>query len=187
MALRLSTSGRELFVRGRIDRLDTDGQTTLVRDLKTGRPHGRTGTEAGPTVAIDLQIAVYGLVVRARAADWRIPSRIAAAYVYLGRGRSDERSYREDFQEVLEPAANGWLDLAGSLLEARLFPRTPEGKDCEYCAFQAVCGDRANERAASLLDQAARGVIPTLDAGATRVLGAFAKSKGAAGRDGDDD
>ena len=69
----------------------------------------------------------------------------------------------------------------------RRFPRTPESKDCEYCAFHAVCGDRANERAASLLDQAARGAFPMLDAGATRVLGAFATSKGAAGHEGDDD
>ena len=131
------------------------------------------------------QIAVYALVARARATDWQIPSRIGAAYVYLSRGRSDERSYRQDFHEVLEPAAQSWLDLAGDLLEARLFPRTPVSKDCEYCAFKPVCGDRANERAASLLDAAVRGTS-ALDREATRVLRAFGESKGV-GREGEDD
>jgi RecB family exonuclease len=179
--------GRTLFVRGRIDRIDSDGRTTLVRDLKTGRPHGRTGKNAGPTASIDLQIAVYGMVARARAADWQIPSNIGAAYVYLSRGRSDERSYRDDFHQVLEPAARVWLDLAGGLLAAGLFPQTPHGDDCQYCAFRPVCGDRASERARSLLDAAVDDTMATGDAEEVRVLRAFAELKGVALSDIEDD
>ncbi len=165
VALPLSIGDARLFVRGRIDRIDTDGQITLVRDLKTGRPHLRVGRETGPTSAIDLQIAVYGLVARAHAAEWGIPSDLAAAYVYLSRGRSDERSYRTDFHQTLEPAAHTWLDVAGDLIAARSFPRTPDRDDCQYCAFRPVCGDGANHRAESLLKAVIGEVVGTTDAG----------------------
>jgi RecB family exonuclease len=185
--LRLLTGGRPLFVRGRIDRIDASDQTTLVRDLKTGRAHGRVGKEAGPSAAIDLQIAVYGMVARAHSSEWQIPSTIAAAYVYLSRGRSDERSYRDDFHQALEPAARGWLDLAGGLLAGRLFPRTPLSDDCQYCAFRPVCGDRASERAALLLNPGAGHTIANADQQAVTTLRAFAELKGLTASEGDGD
>jgi len=177
VALPLSIGDLRLFVRGRIDRIDTDGHTTLVRDLKTGRPHLRVGREAGPTSAIDLQIAVYGMVARAHAAEWETPPDLAAAYVYLSRGRSDERSYRNDFHQALEPAARNWLDVAGDLITARLFPRTPDRDDCQYCAFRPVCGERANHRAESLLRAVILEGSGTTDEAAVRPLRAFAMLK----------
>ena len=146
----LSLPGGSLFVRGRIDRLDVDGETASVRDLKTGRPYPRTGRDAEPQPTRDVQIAVYGLVVQRLAREWGVPERVSAAYVYVGSG-ADEREYRRDFDRVLAPAARDWLDLGGALLRERLFPRTADPVDCSYCAFRPVCGDAVYARARSLL------------------------------------
>ena len=167
--VRLPLEKPALFVRGRIDRLDATDRTTLVRDLKTGRAHPRIGAKSRPAPDVDLQIAVYGLVVQALAEEWKLPKRIAAAYAYVGRSAPAERSWRADFHDVLEPAALRWLRVAAALLDGRSFPRTPIEKDCAFCRFRPVCGDRARERAAVLLE------------GAKGVLAEFAELKGAGG------
>lgn len=146
----LSLGRHVLYLRGQIDRIDVEANVTLVRDLKTGRPHPRTGKESEPDPVLDVQIAVYGLVARQLAAAWRIPDRIAAAYAYVGRG-ADERSWRRDFSQVLEPAARNWLEVSAELLAERSFPRTPNEGDCTYCCFRPVCGDDVYERAAQVL------------------------------------
>ena len=146
----LRVDGRSLFVRGQIDRLDVEGRLTVVRDLKTGRAHPRFGKEAVPDATLDIQIAVYGLVTRLFARRWGVPERVGTAYVYLGRG-ADERSWRGDVEQTLEPAARAWLTLAADLLTHRLFPRTPRSEDCTYCAFRPVCGDDVYERAGEML------------------------------------
>jgi RecB family exonuclease len=146
----LPAGARTLFVRGRIDRIDVERGVTLVRDVKTGRPKFRIGAEAGPTPTLDVQLAIYGLAAARLAAEWGVPDRIAAAYVYVGRA-PDERSWRDDFHQTLEPAAREWLALAADLLAARAFPRTPVEKDCEWCPFTAVCGPGVYERSARLL------------------------------------
>jgi hypothetical protein len=146
----LTLGPARLFVRGQIDRIDVEGALTIIRDLKTGRSYPRLGADADPQPVRDVQIAVYGLVARHLAAEWRVPDRVGAAYVYVGR-RTEERSYRGDFHDVLEPAAREWLGTAARLLAEHSFPRTPAPKDCEYCPFQPVCGDAVYERARTLL------------------------------------
>jgi hypothetical protein len=148
--VRLEAGGATLFVRGQIDRLDVEGAVTLVRDLKTGRAHPRIGPEADPDPMRDAQIAVYGLVARELASSWGVPSRVAAAYIYLGRG-AEERSWRDDFDRVLTPAASEWLTVAAGLLSERGFPRTPNVDDCAYCRFRPVCGEDAPKRAEQVL------------------------------------
>jgi hypothetical protein len=78
---------------------------------------------------------------------------VAAAYTYVGRG-AEERSWREDFEQVLEPAARQWLAIAAGLLVERAFPRTPNGEDCTYCRFRPVCGDDTPSRADQVLRDA---------------------------------
>ncbi|HXH81538.1 MAG TPA: PD-(D/E)XK nuclease family protein, partial [Candidatus Tectomicrobia bacterium] len=151
--LSLSLGPHRVVVRGRIDRLDVEGRATLVRDLKTGRPHLRMGRQREPDHVRDVQIAVYGLVAGQLAREWNLPARIAVGYAYFGRAHG-ERAYRDDFHETLEPAARGWLELAGDLLAARAFPRTPRPDDCAWCAFRPVCGDGAYERAGRILSDA---------------------------------
>ena len=146
----LRLGGRSLFLRGQIDRLDVAGPLTLVRDLKTGRARPRLGKAAVPEPVLDVQVAVYGLVTRLLARGWGLPERVGTAYAYIGRG-VEERAWRDDFHETLEPAARDWLALAADLLSQRVFPRTPRESDCTHCAFQPVCGDDAYERAAQVL------------------------------------
>jgi hypothetical protein len=152
--VRLPVGRHTLFLRGRIDRLDLEHGRTMVRDLKTGRPYPRIGKQATPDHRSDVQIATYGLVAQLMAKTWGVPGRIGAAYAYFGRRGVDERDFRDDFDEVLAPAAREWLALAAELLTDRVFPRTPEGADCEYCPFRPVCGPDAQARATRVLADA---------------------------------
>jgi RecB family exonuclease len=165
--IELQASGKSLYLRGRIDRIDVDRGKALVRDLKTARPRLRVGKEAEPQPGIDLQIAAYGMVTELLAEEWKVPKRIAVAYAYFGRGAGAERPFRDDFDETLEPAARQWLGIAAGLLEERLFPRTPNPKDCDYCSFRPVCGEEVYERARGLLAEA-EGVLADF---ASRKLG----------------
>lgn len=140
-----------LFVRGFIDRVDVEGGLTLVRDLKTGKAHPRSGNEAAPTHRRDLQLGLYGLVVRKLTVTHRLPDRILAAYVHMD-PHEPERAFREDFV-VLEGETRAWLSAARQLLAGASFPRTPEGKDCSYCPFTPVCGDDPHPRALAVLDE----------------------------------
>lgn len=160
----LPIGGRKLFVRGQIDRVDVEGSRALVRDLKTGRAHPRLGKEAGPSHTLDIQLAVYALVTAHLAGEWRVPPQVGAAYAYINRG-ADERAWRDDFHETLEPAARQWLAVAADLLEARAFPRTTDANDCRYCQFRPVCGEAIRERAGRVL------------AGGTQVLARFGALK----------
>jgi RecB family exonuclease len=149
----LKIGSRSLFVRGQIDRIDTEGASTIVTDFKTGRAHPRIGDEEDPDPALDLQIAIYGMVTRLLANDWKVPKKVSVTYVYVGRTAASERAFLgEDFVKVLEPAVRDWLAIALGLLSDRTFPRTPISDDCKYCRFRPVCGDGVYDRAAQLLD-----------------------------------
>lgn len=145
----LKVGGVSLHVRGYVDRLDVEGDHALLRDLKTGRDHPRTGDEAGPTPGRDVQLGLYGLVARKLAAKWGIPTEIQAAYAYPRNG--EERAFRGD-HALLDRAARGWLELAARLLSEHSFPPTPLADGCTYCAFGPVCGDATPARAAAALE-----------------------------------
>ena len=142
-----------LYVHGFIDRIDVEGDRMLIRDLKTGRSRPRHGDEAEPDPVTDIQIALYGMAARGLAAGLGAPEQVGAAYAYAdGRGEQ-ERSFRDDFSE-LEKEARTWLSAVVSLLCNRVFPRTPNEEDCQYCVYRAVCGPGANDHAATLLREA---------------------------------
>jgi hypothetical protein len=142
----LGAGKTSLHVRGYIDRLDVEGDHALVRDLKTGRDHPRIGDETDPTPVRDVQLGLYGLVTRALATKWNVPSEVQAAYVYAS-GPS-ERDFRKD-NAALEAAAKGWLAVAAGLLSERAFPPTPRDEDCTFCPFAPVCGAPVQGRAAA--------------------------------------
>jgi hypothetical protein len=148
--VKLEIAGRALFVRGYIDRIDLERGVTLIRDLKSGKPHPRIGAESEPDYRLDLQLALYGLVTRELADSWRVPRRVAAAYVYP-RGRGDlERAFYDDWH-ALEAKAREWLTLALDILEDRSFARTPNRDDCAFCAFKTVCSTADIEASRGLL------------------------------------
>ena len=150
----LKINGHSLFLRGRIDRIDVEGGTTIVTDFKTGKPSPRVGDDQNPDALLDLQIAAYALVTRSLAAEWKVPKRVSGTYVYVGRSAVTERDFRPDFDKNLEPKAWQWLAIAAGLLSQRDFPRTSDHEDCKYCRFRPVCGDDIHERAAEVLDGA---------------------------------
>jgi len=150
----LPAGGRSLYLRGRIDRVETEGGVTVVRDLKTGKRKG----EEDPEPTIDAQIAVYAMVARKLAADWGVPMRVAASYTHVGPQGVAERRFEGEGADALLSAAEGWLAVAAELLERRAFPRTSRGQDCTYCPFPIVCGEDAYARAQRLL-----AIEPRLD------------------------
>jgi hypothetical protein len=154
--LGLPIGPRIVHVHGTIDRIDQVSAKTLVRDLKTGRAKRRTSAD-DVRPAYDVQLGLYGLVVQAKAAAWRIPATVEGTYVYPADPSGDERSFRDDFDNLMT-LTRSWITAGVDLLQARQFPRTPEPDDCTFCSFKPVCGVAANERAAQLLVEAAGAV-----------------------------
>ncbi|MEW6272277.1 MAG: PD-(D/E)XK nuclease family protein, partial [Thermodesulfobacteriota bacterium] len=66
--VRIDLDDGTLYVRGYVDRVDVEDGRTLVRDLKTGKAHPRTGKEAAADHRRDVQLALYGMVLRQSAA-----------------------------------------------------------------------------------------------------------------------
>jgi len=156
-AIALSTSAGPLFVTGRIDRLDVEGNVTVVRDLKTGRARPRERERVDADVTLDLQLAVYVAVVAQLATGWGLPADVAGAYVYVDPLAAErERAFRAD-PEALRAAAQRWFDLARSLIRDHSYVRTPDANDCRVCPFAAVCGDDAHAAVEQLRD--ATGVL----------------------------
>ena len=131
-----------LYLRGRIDRIEITENKAVIRDLKTARARPRVGNATDPDPAVDLQIAVYGLVAERLTKEWKLPKQIEVGYAYLGGAR-----FFDDFQTMLKPAGIKWLEIAAGLLNERQFPRTPNKDDCTYCPFKPVCGDGVYDRA----------------------------------------
>ena len=153
----LATGEGTLYVSGFIDRLDVEGDHTLLRDLKTGKDHPRRGVEEGPTPVRDVQLGLYGMVTRKLAGSWGVPRKLEAAYAYARSG--SERSFRADYL-ALEKATERWLALAVRLLSGRAFPPSPVPEDCAYCPFAPVCGPDVPQRAARAAeDGAAAGAV----------------------------
>jgi hypothetical protein len=160
----IRTRAGELFVTGRIDRIDVEGDVTVVRDLKTGRARPRERDQTDPDVDLDLQLAVYGAVAERLADEWAIPADVSAAYVYVDHLAAErERSFRTD-RHALRTVGERWLDLAMSLIRDQSYVQSPDPKDCRVCPFSAVCGNDTLATKARLRD-------------ATGALGAFGELK----------
>ncbi|MEO8840025.1 MAG: PD-(D/E)XK nuclease family protein, partial [Kofleriaceae bacterium] len=148
----IATSAGPLFVSGRIDRVDVERGLTIVRDLKTGRARPREGELRDPDVDLDLQLAVYAAVARGLASELDTPADVAAAYTYIDHlAPSRERAFRDD-RLALVTAGNGWFDIAMSVVRDQSYVKTPDGDDCRWCPFAAVCGDHTAETADRLRD-----------------------------------
>jgi RecB family exonuclease len=146
----IETDAGPLYVRGKIDKLDRDGDTLLVRDIKTGTGKPRRADDL-PDPGIDLQVAVYALAAKRMAQEWNTPEQVAVAYMYLRSGESD-RSWRGTDYAILERAAKGWLATAKQVLEQGAFARSPIEEDCKYCAHKPVCAPEMHRAEAVLED-----------------------------------
>jgi RecB family exonuclease len=151
----LDLDGRKFFVRGFIDRLDDAGGRILVRDIKSGKGRPREGKDKSPDPVLDVQLALYGLVMDAihkiDPANW--PEVGGVAYFYLDPRGASERTFEEDLYDLLEKGRI-WLSTLADMIKAHIFPRTVISNDCTYCPFVPVCGDQANGAAAEKLQDA---------------------------------
>lgn len=147
--MELTVGGLPVHVRGFIDRIDTLGATTLVRDLKTGRAKPREKAD-DLRPSYDVQLGLYGLVTRAKATEWGVPAAIQGAYVYPADPSGDDRSFVDDFDD-LATITEQWIGTAIAMLQQRRFPRTPTQADCHFCSFKPVCGAKAHARARDLV------------------------------------
>jgi RecB family exonuclease len=155
--LPLAAGRRELFVRGRIDRLDCVGEaTTMIQDVKSGKSNPRMGKLKGPDCSTDLQLGVYALVALKQAGAWKLPGRVGVSYEYVGRSEGS-RAFVDDV-DVLLQETRAWLDTAAELLVEQQFPRSPHAEDCAFCPFPSVCGKDAQARGALALESGAGGL-----------------------------
>lgn len=137
--------GREVSLRGRIDRVDLSPDqrhpaAALVLDYKTGKPFSQHTIDADPLVAgTKTQLAAYTRALGARFTGLR---EVAASYWYVtspgGFARVTVRGGAEArLAEVLSVVDRG--------VRAGAFPQVPGGEDrsswanCAYCAFDRVC------------------------------------------------
>jgi RecB family exonuclease len=127
--LRLATPSGEVFLQGKIDRIDSTPDGGLrITDYKTGKT---CGTAHSP--AARLQSAVYTEAVRRMA-----PAGTDVRFVYRcisrqGQGRTVEGSTDTD-------AAAEYIGRLLALRGQGCFPHAPEAGVCGYCDFRHVCG-----------------------------------------------
>ncbi|HET8934438.1 MAG TPA: PD-(D/E)XK nuclease family protein [Polyangiales bacterium] len=146
----IATEAGPLYLRGKIDKLDTVDNTLLIRDIKTGGGKPRADDDK-PDPGIDLQVAVYALVAKRMARDWGTPDDVEVAYIYLRSGDPD-RSWRGADYADLEGEAKNWLAMARETLETGTFARSPIDDDCKYCAYKPVCASERKGAKAVLAD-----------------------------------
>ncbi len=151
----LDLSGRRLFVRGKMDRLDELDGRLLIRDFKSGKVHPREKKEAGPTPDLDAQLAVYALIMDSlhEKEPKRWPEVGGVAYYYADPRGSGERPFVADLDKLMEKGRD-WLAAMADLIDGRQFPRTDNQDDCQYCAFVPVCGEQAKGEAKKKLQKA---------------------------------
>ncbi|HTU57879.1 MAG TPA: PD-(D/E)XK nuclease family protein, partial [Polyangiales bacterium] len=145
------TAAGPLYLLGKIDKLDRDGDTLLVRDIKTGGGKPRAPDDP-PDLGIDLQLALYARVAQLMATAWDTPSRVGVAYIYLRSGEPD-RSWIGDDYARLEQAAGDWFAAAREALEHSAYIRSPKPDDCRYCPYKPVCAPEM-DRAPRVLEDA---------------------------------
>ena len=151
----LDLPGRRLFFRGKMDRLDELNGRLFIRDLKTAKAHPREKDEVDPTPTLDAQLAVYALMMKAlhKKEPKRWPEVGGVAYFYTNPQGAKERPFVSDLDKLLEKGRE-WLAMMADLIEARLFPRTNDKDDCDFCSFVAICGEQAKGAAGEKLKDA---------------------------------
>jgi CRISPR/Cas system-associated exonuclease Cas4 (RecB family) len=151
----LDLSGRRIFVRGKMDRLDELNGRLFIRDFKSGKCHPREGDEAGPTPTLDVQLAVYALIMNSlhKKEPKLWPKVGGVSYFYPDPRGEMERHFIDDLDDLLEKGRD-WLAAMADLIEGRQFPRTVNKDGCQYCSFVPVCGEQAKGEAGRKLQKA---------------------------------
>jgi RecB family exonuclease len=138
--------GRELLLRGRIDRVNRCGDHEYeIWDYKTGSRWGYT-EEGCFKQGKQLQHALYSLAAEQLLREGPDPEArvIRAGYFFTGDKGEGERIVRAQPRRELKEVL---ADLS-ALLRTGVFPSARDRDPCMYCPYDAVCGgaDRAVQR-----------------------------------------
>ena len=128
--------GRQIFIEGTADRIETAGKKTRVVDFKSGK--GKTDTIFLPSY--DIQIITYALVLiemgvfkrsELDALEFRFPENFT----------HPERTHTGKELERLLVEGEKWITLIHDVIDNRFFVRTIDPANCKYCPYQTLCGD----------------------------------------------
>lgn len=163
VSIRLS-KGREIRIRGRLDRVDQDADGRfLVWDYKTGSSWIYQQSPPFWEGRI-LQHYLYMEIARRRLGQIHNNAQIVTSGYFL----PGHEAMGERFAYTAEQLAEGSKILGRlcDVLTAGLFAPTTAGGDCKFCDYVEVCGDA---------DATASRAEAKLKANATGVLGPFAE------------
>jgi RecB family exonuclease len=135
-------------LKGRVDRLETDGDgRPVIVDLKTGKtPVSAADAELHP------QLAAYQLAVLLGAFDntaqrrGREPG--GAKLVYVAKSHNKTGATQRDQPPLDEESGRQWLDLVRSVAESASGPvyEATENADCDRCPARTSCPLRPEGR-----------------------------------------
>lgn len=162
----MATDAGTLFVRGKIDKLDRERETLLIRDIKTGAAKARK-EGAPPEPVTDLQLGVYARVAEALAEAWGTPREVMVSYLFLRRGEI-ERAFRAADYALLATHTASWLSTAIETLLSGAFVRTPRREDCRFCPHRPVCEPELDRIDAALRAPDVPARLVALKGGAAR-------------------
>jgi|LSQX01.3.fsa_nt_gb RecB family exonuclease len=129
--------GERLFLRGRIDRIDSDGKRLRVIDYKTGRKRGKNDSFEGGTA---LQLPVY-LLAAARLCGTD-PAQAEACAYFLSAGGVERVAFSgQDWPEKEQALVETIAVINGGISDSFFAPFPgANGANCRSCPYKAICG-----------------------------------------------
>jgi len=130
----------KVTVRGRIDRVDTDGKRARILDYKTGKLYHKKNNAFDGGEA--LQLPLYALAAE-RAFGLDV---VSSEYAYLSSGKyvsfsgNALRDRAGDLAKILETLA--------AMLRAGQFPQYTAKNRCDRCDYRPICGNAVEALAA---------------------------------------
>ena len=130
--------GRELFLKGRIDRIDCGAKVLRVIDYKTGR---RKGKDISIGESVSLQPPLY-MIAACRLFERSVSAGDSAHYYYLSpRGvetvNFDGENWPEKENQIRQVISFIYEGITGG----RFFPYPGRGSEnCRYCGYKTICG-----------------------------------------------
>jgi ATP-dependent helicase/nuclease subunit B len=129
---------RELFLKGRIDRIDQDENKVRIIDYKTGRKKGKENSFMGGTA---LQLPVY-LLAAGRVFNRPVSSDDTAFYYFLSAKGAEPVVFNAECWPEKEMALVRIVGvISDGITSGRFFPSPGRNAEsCRYCGYKTICG-----------------------------------------------
>ena len=120
----------EHSIKGKIDRVDQDGDGVQIIDYKTGKSRNSADPEDQKFAEQSLQFSIYALAAR-ECFDWNVKA-LSFYYVYDNQVLTTTRN-----EEQLAKTKEKILDAAARIQAGNFEPKP--GFICQWCEFQKIC------------------------------------------------